>query len=96
MQTVRKEMMTLLSQGHHSARGLSQILRIQEKEVYDHLSHIERSVLAQKRKLIIIPSECLSCGYVFDERKRFTRPGRCPCCRGERIEDPRYEVVPRK
>jgi predicted Zn-ribbon and HTH transcriptional regulator len=96
MQTIRKQIMTLLSQGDRSARGLSQILRIQEKEVYSHLSHIERSVLAQKRKLVIIPSECLSCGYVFDERKRFTRPGRCPRCREERIEAPRYEVVPRK
>jgi len=94
MQTIRKKMITLLLQGDHSARGLSQILSIQEKEVYSHLSHVERSVLAQQRKLVIVPSECLTCGYVFDKRKRFTRPGRCPRCKGERIQDPRYEVVP--
>ena len=95
MQTIRQQMISVLSEGECSARDLSRILRIQEKEVYSHLQHIEHSVGSQNRKLLIIPSRCLVCGYVFDERKRFTRPGRCPRCRGERIEGPRYEVVSR-
>jgi len=86
-------MITLLSQGVRSARDLSQMLHIQEKEVYSHLSHIARSVVSQSHRLVVIPSRCLVCGYVFDNRKRFTRPSRCPCCKGERIEEPRYEVV---
>ncbi len=86
-------MIALLSQGVHSARGLSQMLRIQEKEVYGHLSHIARSVVPQRQRLVVIPSRCLMCGYVFDKRKRFTRPGRCPRCKRERIEEPRYQVV---
>ena len=93
MQTVRQQMIALLSQGVHSARGLSQMLRIQEKEVYGHLSHIARSVVSQRQRLVVIPSRCLVCGYVFDKRKRLTRPGRCPRCKGERIEEPRYQVV---
>jgi predicted Zn-ribbon and HTH transcriptional regulator len=93
MQTIRQQITTILSEGDHSARELSQSLHISEKEVYSHLSHIERSVAHQDRKLVIIPSECFSCGYVFDRRRRFTRPGRCPQCKGERIDEPRYEVV---
>ena len=93
MQTIRQQMITLLSQGVYSARGLSQMLSIQEKEVYDHLSHIARSVVSQGNRLIVIPSQCLVCDYVFDERKRFTRPGRCPRCKGERIEHPRYQIA---
>jgi predicted Zn-ribbon and HTH transcriptional regulator len=93
MQTIRQQMITLLSQGKYSARDLSHMLSIQEKEVYSHLSHIARSVASQSHTLIVIPSRCLICEYVFDERKRFTRPGRCPRCKGERIEHPRYEVV---
>lgn len=93
MQTVRQQMITLLSQEVFSARDLSQMLRIQEKDVYSHLSHIARSVVSQKRRLVVIPSRCLVCGYVFDSRKRFTRPGRCPRCKGERIKEPRYQVV---
>jgi predicted Zn-ribbon and HTH transcriptional regulator len=96
MQTIRQKIISTLSAGNHSARGLSQILRIREKEVYSHLEHIERSAASKNLKLVIIPSECLACGYVFDDRKRFTRPGRCPRCREERIEDPRYEVIPHR
>ena len=93
MQTIRQQIITLLSKEVCSARDLSQMLRIQEKEVYSHLSHIARSVASQGHKLIVVPSRCLVCGYVFDKRKRFTRPSRCPRCKGERIDEPRYEVV---
>jgi predicted Zn-ribbon and HTH transcriptional regulator len=93
MQTIRQQMIALLSEQARSARDLSQMLSIQEKEVYSHLSHIARSVGSRRHKLVIIPFRCLSCGYVFDDRKRFTRPGRCPRCKGERIEEPRYKVV---
>lgn len=93
MQTVRQRIITLISEEEHNARDLSQILRIREKDVYEHLIHIERSVVSQGRKLEIVPSRCLECGYVFRERKRFTSPGRCPRCKGEHIEEPRYRVV---
>ncbi len=93
MQTVRQQMTALLSQQVCSARDLSQRLSIQEKEVYSHLSHISRSVVSRRQKLVITPSRCLECGYVFKERKRLTRPSRCPRCRGERIEEPKYQVV---
>lgn len=86
-------MVTLLFQEVCSARDLSQMLGIEEKEVYSHLSHIQRSVASQRQRLVVIPSRCLVCGYVFDKRKRFTRPGRCPRCKAERIQEPRYQVV---
>jgi len=73
-------------------RDISQTLRIREKEVYAHLSHIARSVAAQRKKLIIIPAECLVCGYVFENRKRFTRPSRCPHCKSEHIQNPMYKI----
>ncbi len=86
-------MILLLSEGDCTARDLSQILGVREKEVYAHLVHIARSVVPQRQRLLVIPSECLSCGYVFDARKRFTKPGRCPTCKGERIQEPRYRIV---
>jgi predicted Zn-ribbon and HTH transcriptional regulator len=93
MQTVRQEMITLLSQEEHSAQDLSRILGIRQQAVYDHLVHIARSVASQKKKLLITPPRCLDCGYVFKERKRFTSPSRCPRCKGEHIEKPRYQVI---
>ncbi len=86
-------MILLLSEGNCTARDLSQILGVREKEVYAHLVHIARSVVPQRQRLLVIPSKCLSCEYVFDTRKRFTKPGRCPICKSERIQEPRYRIV---
>jgi predicted Zn-ribbon and HTH transcriptional regulator len=93
MPTTRQQMILLLSEGNCTARDLSQTLGVREKEVYAHLAHIARSVVPKGQRLLTISSRCLSCGYVFDTRKRFTKPGRCPKCKSERIEEPRYRII---
>lgn len=85
-------MIDILARGEYTARDLSQMLRLREKDVYDHLVHISRSLSSRKLKLTVVPARCLHCSYVFESRNRFTKPGRCPRCRGEHIEDPRYRV----
>ena len=93
-QTLRQLITSLLEEREMTAKDLSQMLGIREREVYDHLSHVARSVAAKgKRKLTILPFRCLSCGYVFDDRKRFTRPGRCPKCKKTRVEVPTYRLT---
>lgn len=92
MQTIRKQIMEVLNKKEMNARDLSQTLGIREKEVYEHLSHIAASVTARRKKLIIIPAECLECGFVFEKRKRFTRPSRCPHCKSEHIQNPMYQI----
>jgi predicted Zn-ribbon and HTH transcriptional regulator len=92
MQTIRQKIIDLLNRYEMDARDLSQELGIQEKEVYSHLQHVARSVTAQKRRLIIHPSQCLHCGYVFEDRKRFTRPGRCPQCKRSHLQSPRFRI----
>lgn len=85
-------MIRLLEEAPRDARELSQRLGIQEKEVYEHLAHIARSMKARKKKLFVLPFSCLSCGFVFANRRRFTRPGRCPKCRDSRVEYPVYRI----
>ena len=85
-------MIELLTEAQHGAKDISQRLKIREKEVYEHLSHIKHSAAAQKKKLVVTPAKCLECAYVFESRNRFTSPGRCPRCRGEHIEDPKYRI----
>ena len=85
-------MISLLCEQEMSARDLSQAMGIREKEVYTHLFHMERSVAAQKKRLMIIPSRCTNCGFVFKDRRRFTRPGRCPHCKSEQIQNPMYKI----
>ena len=93
MQTIREQMIGLLEKEEMSARELSQAVKIREKEVYEHLAHIGRTVNTKRKKLVITPSQCLGCGYVFKDRKRFTRPGRCPHCKNERINNPAYQIL---
>ncbi len=91
--TIRKEIAQLLSDDDLSARDLSQAIGIREKDVYHHLVHVAHSVAAQGKKLITLPFKCLTCGYVFEERKRYTRPGRCPRCKKAHLEVPLYRVA---
>ncbi len=92
MDTVRQQIIDSLSNNAMTAIDISRSLGIMEKEVYEHLPHIAHSVAARQQKLVIHPSVCLQCGYVFEERKRFTRPGRCPKCRETHIQRPSYEI----
>jgi transcriptional regulator len=92
MNTTRQEIIALLSEGEHGAKDISKIVRISEKEVYEHLDHIGRSLKSQKMKLKITPAVCLSCGFKFEARNRFSSPGRCPECKGEHIQDPKYVI----
>ena len=92
MNTVRQEIISLLSEGKYGAKSISKIIRISEKEVYTHLDHIGRSVKSQKMRLKITPALCLECGFVFESRNRFTSPGKCPRCKGEHIQDPEYSI----
>jgi predicted Zn-ribbon and HTH transcriptional regulator len=92
MKTLREQMMMFLSNNDMSAKEISSAVGIGEKEVYGHLTHIARSIKSQGRKLVINPAECMGCGYVFEKRKRFTRPGRCPICKNEHIKNPMYRI----
>ena len=91
-QTVRQEIIHLLSVDEFTLRDLSQALSIPEKEVVDHLSHIDRTVRNQGGNLMEIPYQCLSCGFVFDKRTRFSKPGRCPTCKNSHIQTARFHI----
>jgi len=91
--TIRQQMIDLLSAEEMTDRDLSQALGIPERDVYVHLSHIARSLAARKKKVRVTPVQCLSCGYVFRDRKRWSRPGRCPRCKDSHIQRPAYAVV---
>lgn len=92
MKTIRQQLIDALMEGERTAIDLSQEVGIREKEVYEHLPHIARSVASQGNQLVIEAPRCLKCGYVFEERRRFTRPGRCPKCRETHINHPTYSI----
>lgn len=73
-----------------SAKEISALVGLSEKEVLDHLVHIQRSGRTRDESLEVTPAVCKSCGFVFRKRERLTRPTRCPMCRGERISEPLF------
>ena len=75
-----------------TAKELSAAVGISEKDVAEHLAHLERSLKPDGLRLEVTPAECLACGFVFRERTRFTRPGACPKCRSTRIDPPAFRI----
>ncbi|WP_051305845.1 transcriptional regulator [Desulfogranum mediterraneum] len=92
MKTIRQEMLLLLEHSPQGARELSQALHISEKDLYDHLEHLNRSLRASGRRLIIEPARCRDCDFVFTERKRFNPPGHCPRCKKSHIQRPLFRL----
>jgi len=91
MPTLRKELAEALEKNSLDLREISQLFRIREKEVLDHLQHVARSV--HPKKLTMEPAICRGCGFVFKKRERLNTPSRCPICKGESITPPRYQIT---
>ncbi|MCB2190679.1 MAG: transcriptional regulator [Deltaproteobacteria bacterium] len=78
----------MLTQGPWSALELAGELLLTRREVEEHLVHLQRSL---GKDLLITPAQCRACGYEFNKRRRLDAPGRCPVCRGQRIDGPWFE-----
>ena len=91
--TIRRQIIEVLKKDNVSALELSQLIGIREREVYDHLDHIKRTISSKKENFIVTPSSCLKCGYKFAQRARLTKPSRCPLCKGTRLTRPTYRIV---
>ncbi|MFZ5994889.1 MAG: transcriptional regulator [Thermodesulfobacteriota bacterium] len=89
--TVRHAIISLLVGQPFSARGISVELKISEKEVLYHLEHI-RIGRKDGEHLLITPATCKKCGFEFRKRERLTKPGKCPVCRSEQIQEPRFSI----
>ncbi len=79
MGTIRQEIKKILEKGPVTAKEISSILGIKEKEVIYHIPHVSRS-LPKNEKLIIDPPQCRLCGFIFKGRKKISKPSRCPRC----------------
>ncbi len=90
--TARREMLEALGEGPRSAKELSAEVRLPERDVYEHLEHLRRSVSTSGQRFVVTPAECKKCGFVFSKRERLKKPGKCPVCRGESIHEPLFSI----
>jgi len=93
-QTIREALREELLRGAATARELSERVSIREKDVADHLEHLEKSLRVRSERLVIEPASCIACGYAFVRRARLTRPGSCPKCGSTRIDPPAFRIEP--
>jgi transcriptional regulator len=94
-ETVRVALRQALRTGPATAHDLSARVGVPEKEVAGHLEHLARSLRGARtgERLRVDPAACLECGFAFRKRERLGRPSRCPVCRGERVDGPRFAIV---
>jgi predicted Zn-ribbon and HTH transcriptional regulator len=93
--TVRAALRQALRVGPRTARELSGAVGVPEKQVAAHLEHLARSLKAAGERLFVEPARCQDCGFAFRKRDRLSRPSRCPVCRGERLDAPRFAIESR-
>ena len=91
-ETIRQKIVSLLEGKTLSAREISVEAGVSEKEVYEHLEHIQRTINKREHNLIVTPSACKKCGFVFRKRDRLKKPSKCPVCRNEVIREPLFSI----
>jgi predicted Zn-ribbon and HTH transcriptional regulator len=91
-ETVRQEIVAVLQGNTLTARDISINVGVREREIYDHLAHVQRSLERRGAALVVTPSECKKCGFVFTKRERLRKPGKCPACKGQSITEPLFSV----
>ena len=59
MKTLRKKIIEILENSPHTAEDIAQLLGIREKEVWEHLHHIDKSLKPMGKQLDITPYYCI-------------------------------------
>ena len=79
--------MEILSHEPRSASSLARELGVRRSDVDEELRHALRSAIGAGHRVEVIPARCKDCGFVFGD-DRFSKPGRCPSCKGSRLFEP--------
>jgi predicted Zn-ribbon and HTH transcriptional regulator len=91
--TIRSALRAALLAGPLTAREVSARVGIGEKEVAEHLEHLARSLRHSAERLLVEPTQCLACGFVFKERTRLGRPSKCPACKSQRLRPSQFQIA---
>ena len=85
-----KVLIELLSKQAMTLRELAEWFHADTKELLLDLERVSQSV--KPGKLIMDPSVCRNCGYVFKDREKRRRPSKCPECKGEKVSEPVFSI----
>ena len=95
-ETLRQRLRRWLTQGERDFEELCETLQLTPRDLESALRHIERTVRRSGERLVIAGPRCHECDFDFPgrESRHLHPPSRCPRCRSERIEPPRFRVEP--
>jgi transcriptional regulator len=91
--TIRQQIISLLDGNTLTAKDISADIRISEKEVFEHLEHIRKTVNKAEHRFSMQASVCRKCGFTFRKRDKLRKPGKCPVCRSEIIQEPLFSIT---
>jgi len=88
--TRRQEIMIRLSEHEWELEDLRRDLAVTVSVLEEDLRHIARSARATGSRLRVRPACCVDCSFELSDRgtQHLHRPGRCPRCKGRRLNGP--------
>mgnify|MGYP000551247459 CR=1 FL=1 len=98
--TLREKIMKLLSETKEplSVDEICCILNLPLSErdrVYESLIHIAKTIRRQskgKKQLLMVPPQCRNCGFIFKNLNKPKKPSKCPKCKSQRIDPPKFII----
>ncbi len=97
--TIRRRIIEILRSTHVplTAEEIIRVLgvNISVKDIYEHLSHIAKTVHSRsqgREELLMELPVCRKCGYVFRDLSKPKKPTKCPRCKSEWISPPRFII----
>jgi len=90
-ETTRQRIADHLRHEPAAAGGLANEFDIRATTALTHVEHIAQSLDATDEELLVAPPECRDCGFT-DFTDLINRPSRCPECKSESVEEPRFVI----
>jgi predicted Zn-ribbon and HTH transcriptional regulator len=93
----RRQYILRLLEETGSALDLKSLFKVLEyghkKHLLDDIERIAGALRREDRELLVQPSSCIACGFIFSPRdKRLQIPSKCPKCNAERITWPSIKL----
>lgn len=90
-ETTRRRIADYLRRRPAAAGRLANEFGIRSTTALSHVEHIAQSLDPTDEELLVAPPECRDCGFTdFDDL--INRPSRCPACKSEGVEEPRFVI----
>lgn len=97
MATRRERIISLLEERDYSVSELAQVLGIKGKGskrlILEDLKAIQKILRREEKVLLVKSAECRKCCFRF--KPEINIPSRCPRCKSEWIEEPRFKIEPK-